>query len=138
VLGGHGDSMVPLPDFTTIAGVPLSHFLAKAKIDALIDRTRKGGGEIVSLLKSGSAYYAPGSAVAEMVEAIAKNNHRILPCAAWLTGQYGIKDTFVGVPVKLGAKGIEEVLEIPLSDADLKALRTSADQVKENIKILKL
>ncbi len=138
VLGGHGDSMVPLPDFTTIAGVPLAHFLPKAKIDALIDRTRKGGGEIVALLKSGSAYYAPGSAVAEMVEAIAQNSHRILPCAAWLTGQYGIKDTFVGVPVKLGAKGIEEVLEIPLADADLKALRTSADQVKENIKIIKL
>jgi malate dehydrogenase len=138
VLGGHGDSMVPLPDYTTIAGIPLSHFLPKERIDALIERTRKGGGEIVSLLKTGSAYYAPGSAVAEMVEAIVKDSKRILPCSAWLTGQYGIKDTFAGVPVKLGARGIEEILEIPLSDADLQALRTSAEHVKANIQKLNL
>jgi malate dehydrogenase len=138
VLGGHGDNMVPLPDYTTIAGIPLSHFLSKEKIDALIERTRKGGGEIVSLLKTGSAYYAPGGAAAEMVEAIAKNNHRILPCSAWCTGQYGIKDTYVGVPVKLGSKGIDEVLEIPLSDTDLKALQSSAAGVKANIEKLGL
>ncbi len=138
VLGGHGDSMVPLPAYTTIAGIPLSHFLSKEKIEALIERTRKGGGEIVALLKTGSAYYAPGSAAAEMVEAIAKDNKRILPCSAWLTGQYGISGTFVGVPVKLGAKGIEEILEIPLSDEDLQALRTSAEHVKANIQKLNL
>ncbi len=138
VLGGHGDSMVPVADFTTIAGVPLAHFLSKEKIDALIERTRKGGGEIVALLKSGSAYYAPGAAVAEMVEAIAKDNHRILPCATYLTGQYGINDTYVGVPVKLGAKGIEEILEIPLSDSDLQALRKSAGDVKGHIERLGL
>lgn len=138
VLGGHGDSMVPITDFTTIAGIPLSHFLSQEKMDALIDRTRKGGGEIVSLLKTGSAYYAPGAAAAEMVEAIAKNNHRILPCAAYLEGQYGVNDTYVGVPVKIGAKGIEEILEIPLSDNDLQALRNSADGVKANIKSLNL
>ncbi len=138
VLGGHGDSMVPLPDYTTIAGIPLKHFLSEDKINQIIERTRKGGGEIVSLLKSGSAYYAPGSAAAEMVEAIAKNNHRVLPCAAWLTGQYGISDTFVGVPVKLGASGIEEILEIPLSDGDITALRNSADEVKANIQNLPL
>jgi len=138
VLGGHGDSMVPLPAYTTIAGIPLSHFLPKEKIDAIIERTRKGGGEIVSLLKTGSAYYAPGSAVAEMVEAIVKDNHRILPCSAWLTGQYGISGTFAGVPVKLGAKGIVEILEIPLSDEDLQALRTSAEHVKANIQKLNL
>ena len=138
VLGGHGDSMVPIPDFTTIAGVPLTHFLSKEKIDALIERTRKGGGEIVALLKTGSAYYAPGAAAAEMVEAIAKNNHRILPCSTYLTGQYGINDTYVGVPVKLGAKGIEEILEIPLSDSDLQALRKSAGDVKGHIEALGL
>ena len=138
VLGGHGDSMVPITDFTTIAGIPLSHFLSQEKMDALIDRTRKGGGEIVALLKTGSAYYAPGAAAAEMVEAIAKNNHRILPCAAYLEGQYGVNDTYVGVPVKIGAKGIEEILEIPLSDNDLQALRNSADGVKANIKSLNL
>lgn len=138
VLGGHGDSMVPITDFTTIAGIPLAHFLSQEKMDALIERTRKGGGEIVALLKTGSAYYAPGAAAAEMVEAIARNNHRILPCAAYLEGQYGVNDTYVGVPVKIGAKGIEEILEIPLSESDLQALRKSADGVKANIKSLNL
>ncbi|HDI51615.1 malate dehydrogenase [candidate division KSB1 bacterium] len=138
VLGGHGDSMVPLPSYATIAGIPLSHFLPKDRIDALIERTRKAGGEIVGLLKTGSAYYAPAAAVAEMVEAISKDCKRILPCAAWVTGQYGITDTYVGVPVKLGAKGVEEILEIPLSDDELRALQTSAGHVKENIAKLKL
>ncbi len=138
VLGGHGDSMVPLPAYTTIAGIPLSHFLPKEKIDAIIERTRKGGGEIVSLLKTGSAYHAPGSAVAEMIEAIVLDKKRILPCSVWLTGQYGITDTFAGVPVKLGANGVEEILEIPLSDEDLNALRQSAEHVKANIQKLNL
>ncbi|MEE9169940.1 MAG: malate dehydrogenase [bacterium] len=138
VLGGHGDSMVPLPDYSTVAGIPLKHFLSEEKMEQLIERTRKGGGEIVSLLKTGSAYYAPASAAAEMVEAIAKNSHRVLPCSAWLTGQYGINDTYVGVPVKLGASGVEEILEIPLSDEDLRALQASADDVIENIKRLPL
>lgn len=138
VLGGHGDSMVPLPDYTTISGIPVKNFLSEDKLNAIIERTRKGGGEIVSLLKTGSAYYAPASAAAEMAEAIAKNNHRVLPCAAWLTGQYGLTDTYVGVPVKLGASGIEEILEIPLSDTDLTALRNSANEVKENIQNLSL
>ena len=138
VLGGHGDSMVPLQDFTTIAGIPLKHFLPQDKIDAIIERTRKGGGEIVAYLKTGSAYYAPGAAVSEMVEAIAKNNHRILPCSAYLTGQYGITDTYVGVPIKIGRTGIEEILEIPLSETDSQALKKSADDVKANIALLNL
>lgn len=138
VLGGHGDSMVPLPAFTTIAGIPLSHFLPKEKIDAIIERTRKGGGEIVGYLKTGSAYYAPGAAAAEMVEAIAKNNHRILPCSAYLSGQYGLEETYVGVPVKIGRTGIEEILEIPLSDEDLQLLKSSAESVKANIAKLNL
>ncbi len=138
VLGGHGDDMVPLPHFTTISGIPVSHFISKEKLDAIVQRTRGGGGEIVKYLKTGSAYYAPGAAVAQMVEAIAKNSHRILPCSAWLTGQFGIQDTFVGVPVKLGSAGIEEIIELPLTDEELAALKVSADHVKENIKKLPL
>jgi len=138
VLGGHGDDMVPLPHFTTISGIPVSHFIPKDKLDAIIKRTRGGGGEIVSYLKTGSAYYAPGAAVAQMVEAIAKDSNRILPCSAWLTGQFGIKDTFVGVPVKLGRKGIVEIIELPLTGEELAALKVSADHVKENIDKLPL
>lgn len=138
VLGGHGDDMVPLPHFTTISGIPVSHFIPKDKLDAIIQRTRGGGGEIVSYLKTGSAYYAPGAAIAQMVEAIAKDSNRILPCSAWLTGQFGIKDTFVGVPVKLGRKGIEEIIELPLTEEELAALKVSADHVKENIDKLPL
>ncbi len=138
VLGGHGDDMVPLPHFTTISGIPVSHFISKEKLDAIIQRTRDGGGEIVSYLKTGSAYYAPGAAIAQMVEAIAKDSNRILPCSAWLTGQFGIKDTFVGVPVKLGRKGIEEIIELPLTEEELAALKISADHVKENIDKLPL
>lgn len=138
VLGGHGDDMVPLPHFTTISGIPVSHFIPKEKLDAIIKRTRGGGGEIVSYLKTGSAYYAPGAAIAQMVEAIAKDSNRILPCSAWLTGQFGIKDTFVGVPVKLGRKGIEEIIELPLTEEELALLKVSADHVKENIDKLPL
>ena len=106
VLGGHGDEMVPLPRYSTVAGIPLPDLLSKEKIDAIVDRTRKGGAEIVNLLKSGSAYYAPSAAAVEMVEAILKDKKKILPCAAYLEGEYGIKGLFVGVPVKLGARGI--------------------------------
>ncbi|MFQ6110713.1 MAG: malate dehydrogenase, partial [Nitrospinota bacterium] len=119
VLGGHGDTMVPLPQYATVSGIPISHFLDQATIDRLVDRTRKGGGEIVSLLKTGSAYYAPAAAVVQMVEAIIFDKKRILPCCAYLDGEYGEKDIFMGVPVKLGSDGVEEVIDLKLSGADL-------------------
>ena len=114
VLGGHGDDMVPLPRYSTVAGIPLPDLLPKERIDAIVDRTRKGGAEIVNLLKTGSAYYAPSASVVEMVEAILKDKKKILPCAVYLEGEYGIKGLFVGVPVKLGASGAEEVIQIKL------------------------
>lgn len=138
VLGGHGDSMVPLVRFTTIAGVPLSELMPQDKIDAIVQRTRKGGGEIVNYLKTGSAYYAPSAAAVEMVDSIAKNRMRILPCAAYLEGEYGLNGVYVGVPVKLSSKGIEEVLELNLTDEEKAALKNSADDVAENIKKLNL
>jgi len=130
VLGGHGDSMVPLPRFSTVAGVPITELLPRERVDALVERTRKGGGEIVSLLKTGSAYYAPGLAVAEMVEAMLKDKHKILPCATFLEGEYGIRDTYVGVPVQLGRRGMEKVFEIELTEDERTALHASADAVK--------
>lgn len=130
VLGGHGDSMVPLPRYSTVAGVPITELLPRERVDALVERTRKGGGEIVSLLKTGSAYYAPGLAVAEMVEAILKDKHKILPCAMFLEGEYGIRDTYVGVPVQLGRRGMEKVFEIELTDDERAALHASANAVK--------
>ncbi len=133
VLGGHGDSMVPLPRYTTISGIPLSYFLTDDKIEPILERTRFGGGEIVKYLKTGSAYYAPSSAVVEMVDSIVNDRKRILPCAAWLTGQYGIDSVYVGVPVKLGSKGIEEILEIDLEENELTALQDSAKHVKETM-----
>ncbi len=133
VLGGHGDTMVPLPRYATVAGIPLPDLLAKDKIDAIVERTRKGGGEIVSLLKEGSAYYAPSAAVAEMVDAILKDRKRILPCAAWLAGEYGLNDLYMGVPVKLGMKGIEEILEVELNAEEKAALETSAEHVRSNL-----
>ena len=133
VLGGHGDSMVPLPRYTTISGIPLSYFLPDDKIEPILERTRFGGGEIVKYLKTGSAYYAPSSAVVEMVDSIVNDRKRILPCAAWLTGQYGIDSVYVGVPVKLGSKGIEEILEIDLEENELSALQDSAKHVKETM-----
>lgn len=138
VLGGHGDSMVPLVRYTTIAGVPLTEFMDQAKIDGIVDRTRKGGIEIVNFLKTGSAYYAPSAAAVEMVEAIVKDKKRILPCAAWLEGEFGLSDTFVGVPVKLGRSGIEKVVEVPLTADEKAALAKSAEEVKSNIGKLKL
>jgi malate dehydrogenase len=136
VLGGHGDTMVPLQSCTTISGIPIGHFLPQERIDALVERTRKGGAEIVGYLKSGSAYYAPSSAAVQMVEAIVKDQNRILPCAAWLTGEYGQRDLFLGVPCKLGAGGLKGILEVDLTDDERSALQASADAVRETIAAL--
>ena len=136
VLGGHGDTMVPLQSCTTISGIPVSHFLSQEKIDALVERTRKGGAEIVGYLKTGSAYYAPSSAAVQMVEAIVKDKNRILPCAAYLTGEYGQDGIFLGVPCKLGDGGLKEVLEVDLTDSEREALNRSADHVRESMKAL--
>jgi malate dehydrogenase len=137
VLGGHGDTMVPLPRYSTVAGIPITELLRKERIDALVERTRNGGAEIVGLLKTGSAYYAPASAAVEMAESILKDKKKILPCAAYLQGEYGIHDLFIGVPVKLGAKGIEEIIEITLLDEEKQALQKSADAVQELKNLLK-
>jgi malate dehydrogenase len=131
VLGGHGDSMVPLARYSTVAGIPITRLLSEERIDAIIDRTRKGGGEIVALLKTGSAYYAPGLAVAEMVEAILKDKHKILPCAARLDGEYGIAGTYAGVPIQLGRKGMEKIVEIELTAEEQAAFEKSAAAVRE-------
>ena len=120
----------PLPRFSTVAGIPITELMSAERIEALVDRTRNGGAEIVGLLKSGSAYYAPSSAAVEMAEAILKDKKKILPCAAYLEGEYGIKDLFIGVPVKLGAKGAEEIIEIKLTDEEANSLHHSADAVQ--------
>ena len=138
VLGGHGDTMVPLPRYSTVAGIPITELMDAATIDRIVKRTAGGGGEIVKLLGSGSAYYAPGSAVVEMVEAILKDKKKILPCAAFLQGEYGVRDLYVGVPVKLGARGMEEVVQITLTSDEQAALRKSADAVQELVSVLKL
>jgi malate dehydrogenase len=130
VLGGHGDTMVPLPRYSTVAGVPITELMSAERIEAIVERTRTGGAEIVKLLKTGSAYYAPASAAVEMAEAILKDKKKILPCAAYLEGEYGIDKLFIGVPVKLRANGIEEVMEVNLSDEEKKALRSSAAAVQ--------
>jgi malate dehydrogenase len=137
VLGGHGDTMVPLPRYSTVAGIPITELLAQDRIDALVERTRNGGAEIVSLLKTGSAYYAPASAAVEMAESILKDKKKILPCAAYLQGEYGFQDLFIGVPVKLGAKGVEDIIEITLTDEEKQALQKSADAVQELKDLLK-
>ncbi|HSG81818.1 MAG TPA: malate dehydrogenase, partial [Gemmatimonadota bacterium] len=137
VLGGHGDTMVPLVRYTTISGIPLSQFLSQEEIDALIDRTRKGGAEIVAYLKEGSAYYAPSAAVAQMVEAVVYDKKRILPCAAWMEGQYGISNTYLGVPCKLGRGGVEEIVEVELTADEKIALDKSAEHVKSTVETLK-
>jgi malate dehydrogenase len=131
VLGGHGDAMVPLPRLATVGGVPLPELLPQDRIDALVERTAKGGGEIVALLKTGSAYYAPAAAAVEMVESILHDKKKILPCAAYLEGEYGVNGTFVGVPVMLGAAGVEKVYEVKLNDKETKMLQASAAAVKE-------
>jgi len=138
LLGGHGDEMVPLPRYTTISGIPLSQFLPKETIDRLVDRTRKGGGEIVNLLKTGSAFYAPSAAAIQMTEAILKDKKRILPCCVYLDGEYGLKDICFGVPVKLGAGGAEAVIELQLTEEERKLVAKSAESVKKSISELKL
>jgi malate dehydrogenase len=131
VLGGHGDTMVPLPRYSTVAGIPITELMDQATIDRLVQRTRDGGAEIVKHLKTGSAYYAPSAAVTEMVEAILKDKKKIVPCAAYLEGEYGINGLFVGVPCKLGSAGIEEIIQIKLTHEEQAALQKSADAVKE-------
>ena len=138
VLGGHGDSMVPLPAYTTVSGIPLPQLMDAKDIEAIVERTRKGGGEIVGLLKTGSAYYAPGAAAAQMVDSIVHDKKRVLPCAAYLEGEYGLNETFVGVPCKLGSTGVEKIFEVELTKEDMEALHKSANDVKEQIAGLKL
>src|ERR1700720_1273428 len=136
VLGGHGDTMVPLPRYSTVAGIPITELMDAATVARLVQRTRDGGAEIVKYLKTGSAYYAPSAAVAEMVEAILKDKKKILPCAAYLDGEYGIKGLYVGVPVKLGEKGIEQIIQIKLTPEEKAALDKSADAVKELVAVI--
>jgi malate dehydrogenase len=138
VLGGHGDTMVPLPRYSTVAGIPITELLSKERVQALCQRTANGGAEIVNLLKAGSAFYAPGASATEMVEAILKDKKKILPCAVYLEGEYGIKGLYVGVPVKLGRKGIEQIIQITLTPEEDAALKKSADAVKELVEKLKL
>jgi malate dehydrogenase len=138
VLGGHGDDMVPLVRYTTVAGISVADLLPKEKLDLLIHRTRNGGAEIVNLLKTGSAFYAPSSAVAHMVRSVLRDERRVLPCAAWCTGQYGVKDMFVGVPAVLGKNGVEKIIELKLTGDELAQLKKSADHVLENVKRLNL
>jgi malate dehydrogenase len=130
LLGGHGDTMVPLPRYTTVSGIPVTELIAPDKLDAIIERTKKGGGELVNLMGT-SAWYAPGAAAAQMVEAIVRDQKRIFPCCAWLQGEYGLKDIYLGVPVKLGKNGIEEIIELKLNDDEKKLLADSAVAVKE-------
>lgn len=138
VLGGHGDTMVPLPRFSTVAGIPITELLTPDRVEALVKRTAGGGGEIVALLGTGSAYYAPAASVMEMVEAILKDKKKILPCCVYLEGEYGIRGLCVGVPVKLGASGVEQIIEIQLTPGEASALNRSAASVKELVEILKL
>jgi len=138
VLGGHGDTMVPLPRYSTVAGIPITDLLPADRIEALVKRTANGGAEIVALLKSGSAYYAPAAATVEMVEAILKDKKKILPCAAYLDGEYGVKGLYVGVPVKLGRSGVEQIIEITLTAEEQAAFQKSASAVRELVDKLKL
>jgi len=135
LMGGHGDTMVPLPRYTTVAGIPVTEMISKEKLDAIIERTKKGGGEIVNLLGT-SAWYAPGAAAAQMVEAIVKDQKRIFPTCAWLDGQYGLKDMYLGVPVKLGKNGIEEIIELHLNEEEKGLLYDSANAVRDVMEVL--
>jgi malate dehydrogenase len=137
VLGGHGDTMVPLISYTSVSGIPITQLMDKAKLDAIVDRTRNGGAEIVKHLKTGSAYYAPSAGAVQMAEAIVMNQRRILPCAAWLQGEYGMKDLFLGVPCLLGRKGLEKVIEVTLTPDEKAALAKSADAVREPMAAIK-
>ncbi len=138
VLGGHGDTMVPLISYTTVSGIPISQLLDRTRLDAIVDRTRNGGAEIVAFLKTGSAYYAPSAAVVQMVEAIVNDKKRILPCAAWLQGEYGLSGMYSGVPCKLGRRGLEQILQIELSAEEQAHLRQSAEAVKQTMGAVKL
>ena len=137
VMGGHGDTMVPLPRYSTVAGIPITELLSAQRIDALVERTRNGGAEIVGLLKTGSAFYAPASGAVEMAEAILKDKKKILPCATYLEGEYGIENLFIGVPVKLGSAGVEEIIKIDLTQDEQAALKRSADAVGELVEAMK-
>ena len=136
VLGGHGDTMVPLPRYSTVAGIPITELLPPEQVEAIVQRTRNGGIEIVNYYKTGSAYYAPSSAVVEMVESVLKDKKKILPCAAYLQGEYGMKDVYLGVPVKLGSRGVEQIVEVRLTDEERQALERSAASVRELFAIL--
>ena len=138
VLGGHGDTMVPLVAYATVSGIPVTQLLDKATLDRIVERTRNGGAEIVSYLKTGSAYYAPSAAVTQMVEAIALDKKRVLPCAAWLQGEYGLSGMYCGVPCKLGRRGLEQIIEVKLSPEEQAALKKSAEAVKETMGAVKL
>ena len=138
VLGGHGDTMVPLVSYTTVSGIPVGQLLDQAKLDKIVERTRNGGAEIVAFLKTGSAYYAPSAAVTQMVEAIAHDKKRILPCAAWVQGEYGVSGIYLGVPCKLGRRGLEQILEVKLTADEQAALKQSAEAVKETMAAVKL
>ncbi len=135
LMGGHGDTMVPLPRYTTVGGIPVTELISEKDLNAIVERTKVGGGEIVNLLGT-SAWYAPGAAAAQMVEAIVRDQKRIFPCCAWLNGQYGLKDIYLGVPVKLGKNGIEEIIELKLNDAEMALLKSSAQAVKEVMNVL--
>jgi malate dehydrogenase len=138
VLGGHGDTMVPLVSYTTVSGIPVTQFLDRARLDAIVDRTRNGGAEIVKHLKTGSAYYAPSAGAVEMAEAIVKDSKRVLPCSAWLEGEYGMRGLFLGVPCKLGRRGLEQIIEVELTADERSALARSADAVREPMRAVKL
>jgi malate dehydrogenase len=138
VLGGHGDTMVPLISYTSVSGIPITQLIEKSKLDAIVDRTRTGGAEIVKHLKTGSAYYAPSAGAVQMAEAIVNDQRRILPCAAWLNGEYGMKDLFLGVPCKLGKNGLEKVIEVELTADERAALTKSAQAVREPMRAVKL
>jgi malate dehydrogenase len=138
VLGGHGDTMVPLISYTSVSGIPVTQLMERAKLDAIVDRTRNGGAEIVKHLKTGSAYYAPSAGAVQMAEAIVHNQRRILPCAAWLDGEYGMKGLFLGVPCKLGRNGLEKIIEVELTADERAALAKSAEAVREPMRAVKL
>ena len=133
LLGGHGDDMVPLPRFSTVSGIPVTELIPKDRLDAIVERTRKAGGEIVGLLKTGSAFYSPSLGAVTMAESILKDKKRIIPCCAYLEGEYGLHDIYFGVPVKLGSNGIEEVIELPLNDEENAAVQKSAEGVNKSI-----
>ena len=138
VLGGHGDTMVPLISYTSVSGIPVTQLMPRERLDAIVDRTRNGGAEIVKFLKTGSAYYAPSAAAVQMCEAIVRDQKRILPCAAWLEGEYGMSGLFFGVPCKLGRAGLERIIEVTLTDDERAALEKSAEAVREPMGAVKL